>query len=758
MDVMSNGGGYRVPRRGLAHALRSPDPLVVLAGPHGSGRSTALRMFDDALRSEGTRLTWVDTLPLDPSSGPVVAIDDVDTQPEEFWDEIRTVLRTRPEVRFRLTCHSPCVVPADLGAVVVTDLRLTPEEIAAQVAASAAPADPYELGDWTRGHAHSVTHLSACGAETTADFQRLLARLRPTVRLDARDLPLAVPHFLTEAVARAVGCSATRLDELERRGLGHWIWTHEHPVFVLLPQVRAATLAQAEETLVATVRPLLPQCVQTLLDEGATYAAFVEAARCGSLALADAAARQGDLLGRGDSKHEIRSLLSTFPPAQLARYPVLAFMLAHTTALTQQAPRRAWENYRVAAVSARAAGPASTTENLLLRAVETAALRISGSHDSGMEAARRIEVLLTELTPEESHLNALETAVRIQCATTFLAHGHLDRAARHFAEAAAGAPSHTLTRAATGGVATIELLRGDTPRARQWLTSVQDSPACDPYGDGQLPRIARALLCIEEMDPRGAHEALDPLWPMAEVLEHWHLIAYARALTLVCEQRSATALEELQELRRRRPVSTASATERLDLTEIRLLVATGNFRGARKLATRGSSALAARIATATVALADGDADNVALALDRLHPQTPRERINVATLQAVLLRRGGQHAEWTRVMDRVKVLLETYDLRSPFLFLPAAERAHLTPLLASVPLALPPTHELPTLTSRELVVLRELMHTSDVRATAAVLHVSPNTVKSQRRSLYRKLNASSREEAVAICLAYGLLDA
>jgi LuxR family maltose regulon positive regulatory protein len=51
-----------------------------------------------------------------------------------------------------------------------------------------------------------------------------------------------------------------------------------------------------------------------------------------------------------------------------------------------------------------------------------------------------------------------------------------------------------------------------------------------------------------------------------------------------------------------------------------------------------------------------------------------------------------------------------------------------------------------------------MHTSDVRATAAVLHVSPNTVKSQRRSLYRKLNASSREEAVAICLAYGLLDA
>ena len=45
----------------------------------------------------------------------------------------------------------------------------------------------------------------------------------------------------------------------------------------------------------------------------------------------------------------------------------------------------------------------------------------------------------------------------------------------------------------------------------------------------------------------------------------------------------------------------------------------------------------------------------------------------------------------------------------------------------------------------------------VPAIASRLYVSPNTVKTHVRAVYRKLDASSRAEAVAHASAAGLLD-
>ncbi len=63
----------------------------------------------------------------------------------------------------------------------------------------------------------------------------------------------------------------------------------------------------------------------------------------------------------------------------------------------------------------------------------------------------------------------------------------------------------------------------------------------------------------------------------------------------------------------------------------------------------------------------------------------------------------------------------------------------------------------TLTRREAVVLTELVRGNGARDIAERLHVSPNTVKSQLRSLYRKLGAQSRAEALAIATELGLID-
>jgi LuxR family maltose regulon positive regulatory protein len=62
-----------------------------------------------------------------------------------------------------------------------------------------------------------------------------------------------------------------------------------------------------------------------------------------------------------------------------------------------------------------------------------------------------------------------------------------------------------------------------------------------------------------------------------------------------------------------------------------------------------------------------------------------------------------------------------------------------------------------LTTAELRVLQLLPTHLSFPAIAGRLYVSPNTVKTHARAVYRKLDASSRSEAVANASAAGLLD-
>ena len=64
----------------------------------------------------------------------------------------------------------------------------------------------------------------------------------------------------------------------------------------------------------------------------------------------------------------------------------------------------------------------------------------------------------------------------------------------------------------------------------------------------------------------------------------------------------------------------------------------------------------------------------------------------------------------------------------------------------------------SLTTAELRVLRVLPTHLSFREIAGSLHVSANTIKTQAHSVYRKLDASSRNEAVQNARRIGLLDA
>jgi LuxR family maltose regulon positive regulatory protein len=64
----------------------------------------------------------------------------------------------------------------------------------------------------------------------------------------------------------------------------------------------------------------------------------------------------------------------------------------------------------------------------------------------------------------------------------------------------------------------------------------------------------------------------------------------------------------------------------------------------------------------------------------------------------------------------------------------------------------------SLTAAELRILGFLPTHLSFREIAGRLYVSANTVKTQAHSVYRKLDASSRSEAVAHAAKLGLIDA
>ncbi|WP_136036239.1 response regulator transcription factor, partial [Microbacterium sp. K35] len=71
-------------------------------------------------------------------------------------------------------------------------------------------------------------------------------------------------------------------------------------------------------------------------------------------------------------------------------------------------------------------------------------------------------------------------------------------------------------------------------------------------------------------------------------------------------------------------------------------------------------------------------------------------------------------------------------------------------------ALPSFATRPRLSSREQVVLHALTSGAALPDIAAELSVSPNTLKTQLRSIYRKVDAANRTEALEQAARHGLL--
>ncbi len=208
------------------------------------------------------------------------------------------------------------------------------------------------------------------------------------------------------------------------------------------------------------------------------------------------------------------------------------------------------------------------------------------------------------------------------------------------------------------------------------------------------------------------------------------------------------------------------------MAEVDLLIALGRGNEARAIldgAHRRHPLLAER--RVRLALLTGDnqrARELALpALDRPIAHSPTQRLEMALLMAVASHRLGRDAEAADALRRAVHQANLLTMLQPFARLP---RADLLAIAEQVPSAMtlleqdrlvratrPATPiRLVILNNREQFILEQLELGRAASDIATTLKVSINTVRSQRRGLYRKLGAASRVQAIRIATDLGLI--
>jgi LuxR family maltose regulon positive regulatory protein len=435
--------------------------------------------------------------------------------------------------------------------------------------------------------------------------------------------------------------------------------------------------------------------------------------------------------------------------------------------------------------------------------IRLAAARRTGDLPAAAAAASRARRLVSEVAGAPGEHDGkpvrhrqIQARVLADCAAVELWSGHLDEAARVLepAVAAAAAPGGEHERAAClGQLALVEALRGRLRRAVKLATEATAASAADeqqplaqqpPSAQQQIPAQHQAPAALaalawvhlergELREARGRLRQVDAalgvspdklIGAVACLMVAWAGLAEGRAdvaTQFVARARSGWSVP-------------AWLGQRLSLAESRACVAAGDTRAALAAAERlGRDApLAAAVALAHARAVAGDGANarraLAPALAAGGEAPDRVRLQAWLVDARLSYGSGDGTRGRRSLTSALRLAEREEIRLPFVM----ERSWIGPLLRRDP-ELARTHRrlftpalredhpaapsgaperatvaaVEPLTEREREVLRHVSGMLNTAEVASEMYISVNTVKSHLKSIYRKLAAGHRGEAV-----------
>lgn len=507
-------------------------------------------------------------------------------------------------------------------------------------------------------------------------------------------------------------------------------------------------------------------------------AALIEAVSAGDLDRAVVVVREGwfDLLKLGGAA--FRANLQDLPTRAILEYPLLTMLLS--VGYYARPHRRLTSiRYFVTAINAAKSKKrtGSAVDRALILASAGVAYRLAGRAGAGVDAARTAIRILGELTVEQHRQIQGMARLYAQVGITLYYAGQIDEALDAFefglAEAQSDAYEHGFSSVSM--IAGIRALQGEIPEAETYLALARrpgwDASERSTY-TGTFYRIAEATVALERFDVSTAREHLAAMVHERRTIEHWVTIAVAEAWTELVDGNPGAALSGLDAFAAMRDGEGRSAAARNKLAPMRALLqlALGSPDAAhtilRRDATRGFSR---SIGLARTELALGRHGAALQHVRDMAGSTmpPRALAEATTVEAAALLRFSDRARTLTVVEQLGSLLERTQQRLAATLVPQSDFTRIRTALqdagyTEIVKSLPSESRFPDpdpgtlLTERELAVLEKLLQTPSATRIAAELVVSVNTVKTQLKSVYRKLGASNRDEAIAVALDRHLL--
>jgi LuxR family maltose regulon positive regulatory protein len=473
----------------------------------------------------------------------------------------------------------------------------------------------------------------------------------------------------------------------------------------------------------------------------------------------------------------LRELLDEVPDDLLQQRPsvqagkaVFVGMLAHAPALDPTLPDSD------ADVFALAADPAVATV-IHVATVQAIGLRVAGRYLDAVTMTRRVEALATAAVDRQPSLvHGQLPILRLQWAITFqLAGADIDATAQ-FMQAYHGAAAGDIgfvARNSAGNLALLWAVSGHIPRARMWLARELDF---DDGGAVLAPMVrvggavATALTCMDQLDVDAARTTLEELGEPTHREELWAYIAYACAQYALLTGSAYSASALLQRLAAERvvqcsPTSLARVLITAARIDLHLALDQANLAAACLTETTLDHPMLIT-AAARVALHTGDPERaLTIVAQSVSPDSgaPRVYIEALLVQAAAHWALGASEKAIRCWRTACELADQSECYRPFTTLATSVRNALAMESGTAPAraveisVFPEAIAFVELTTREREILTSLAAGLSQQQIAIKQFVSPNTVKTQVRSLYRKLGAHSKAEALTIARTLRLLD-
>lgn len=428
-------------------------------------------------------------------------------------------------------------------------------------------------------------------------------------------------------------------------------------------------------------------------------------------------------------------------------------------------------------------GSAKVSDALIVGTVQACLLRFAGMYTPAAELAGRLEqIALSAVSAQPDVVAASVPVLRLQWAVTCQLAGRHPEAIGLFRLAYFGARAvgiEFVLRNAAGSLALLHALSGDLPAARKWLARRDQTSPSTPTLEPMVRvsgLVAQILISLEGLDVEAAAEASRTLGELGDNEELWAYVVYARSQLALLSGHAQEGLDRLGQVvavneRWYTSESDAVALLRSVSVDLHCALGRGNSAGA-VLQDRSVTRPMLEVSRGRFALLTEDPDAALTEAIRITARSggtdQRVLAEALLVEAAASIRLGKEQGAVDAVQRATMLAERSGSIRPFALLTQADTKELAAAGASFPPAwgeegfadrgavFPDVVALVDLSAREQVVIVALADGLTLPEMAAKQFVSQNTVKTQMRSLFRKLGVHSRDEAVREALRLHLL--